>query len=58
MRHETNSSYPSIIDPNVQPETYFLLPSFRLKPELELTVMVKQSLKLIKSLRKISAKML
>lgn len=22
MRHEINSSYPSIIDPNVQPETY------------------------------------
>ena len=37
MRHETNSSYPSTIDPNVQPETYLLLPSFRLKPELELT---------------------
>jgi hypothetical protein len=38
MRHETNSSYPLTLDPNVQPETYLLLPSFRLKPELELTV--------------------
>jgi hypothetical protein len=36
--HRMYSFSPSTIDPNVQPETYLSLPSFKLKPDLELTM--------------------